>query len=96
MSGSAHGAEEVRAVVLEREKEIGGVQYLPQDFIDAGDMIIGVVRASGRSRLSGISDTDFPVAPELAIVWTFREGLVTKQEMFSSNAEALEAAGLAE
>ena len=96
MSGSAHGRQELRAVILEREKEMGAVQYLPEDFIDAGDTIIGVVRATGRGRLSGISDTDFPVAPQLAVVWTFKNGLVIRQEMFSSKAEAVEAAGLSE
>ena len=96
LSGSAQGIDEVRAVILEREKEMGAVQYVPENLIDAGDTIVGVVRAAGRGRLSGISDTDFPAGQLLAFVWTIRNGLVVRQEMFSTKAEALKAAGLPE
>ncbi|HSJ18176.1 MAG TPA: nuclear transport factor 2 family protein [Solirubrobacterales bacterium] len=96
LSGTAHGRDQVRAAILEREKEVGGVQYIPEDLIDAGDMVVGVVNASGRGRLSGISEKEFPAAQQFAFVWTLRGGLVIRQEMFSSRAEALEAAGLEE
>jgi ketosteroid isomerase-like protein len=96
LSGSARGRHEVRAAILEREKEVGAVQYLPEDLIDVGDTIIGVVRAKGKGRLSGISDKDFPAGQQLVFVWTLRGGLVIRQEMFSSKAEALEAVALRE
>jgi ketosteroid isomerase-like protein len=96
LSGSAHGRHELRAVILEREKAIGAVQYLPEEMIDMGDTIIGVVRATGKGPLSGISDKDFPAGQQLAFVWTLRGGLVIRQEMFSSKADALEAVGLRE
>ncbi len=96
LSGSARGHDEVRAVILERENEMGAVRYFPKDLIDAGDTIVGVVRAAGKGRFSGISDTDFPAGQQLAFVWTFRDGLVVRQEMFSTKDEALEAAGLRE
>ena len=95
-SGTAHGRDQVRAVILEREKEMGGVQYIPEELIDAGDVVVGIVRVSGRGRLSGITERDFPAAQQLAFVWTVRGGLVIRQEMFSSKAEAVEAAGLRE
>ena len=75
LSGSANGREEVRAVILDREKEMGAVQYVPKDLIDAGDTIVGVVRAAGTGRFSGISDTDFPAGQQLAFVWTFQTAL---------------------
>jgi ketosteroid isomerase-like protein len=36
MSGSAHGRKELRAVILEREKAMGAVQYLPEDLTRCG------------------------------------------------------------
>lgn len=42
------------------------------------------------------SPRDFPAAQQLFFVCTFRGGLVIRQEMLSSKAEALEAAGLSE
>jgi ketosteroid isomerase-like protein len=96
LSGTAHGRDQVRAVILEREKEFRGVQYIPEEFIDAGDVVVGIVHISGSGRLSGITEKDFPAAEQLAFVWTLRSGLVIMQEMFSTKAEALEAAGLEE
>ncbi len=95
LSGTARGRDQLRAVVERREEEIGAVQYRPEEFIDAGQTIVGVVRAiHARGRLSGVTDQDFAAATQLAVVWTFRGGLVVGQEMFRSRAEALEAVGL--
>ena len=96
LSGTARGHGEIRAVILEREKAMGAVRYLLEEVIDAGDTIVGVVSATGKGRLSGISEADFPAAQHLAIVWTLRAGLVIRQEMFTSRAEAIAAAGLRE
>jgi len=97
LSGSARGREQVRAVVEQRQNEMGPVRYLPEAFIDAGETVVGVVRAiDARGRLSGIRDRDFAADQLLAFVWTFRSGLVVRQEMFRTKSEALEAAGLRE
>jgi ketosteroid isomerase-like protein len=97
LSGSARGREQVRAVVERREKEMGPLRYLPEDFIDAGETVVGVVRAiDARGRLSGISDRDFAADQQFAFVWTVRSGLVVRQEMFRNKSEALEAVGLRE
>jgi ketosteroid isomerase-like protein len=97
LSGSARGREHVRAVVEQREKEVGPVRYLPEDFIDAGETVVGVVRAiDACGRVSGISDRDFAAGQEFAFVWAFRGGLVVRQEMFRNKSEALEAVGLRE
>ena len=97
LSGTARGREQLRAVIERREEEIGPVQYRPEEFIDACEMVVGVVRGiHARGRVSGIGVEDFAAAPELAFVWTFRSGLVVGQEMFRSRADALEAAGLRE
>ena len=96
LSGTARGHSEIRAVIREREKAMGAVQYLLEEVVDAGDTVVGVVRATGKGRLSGISEADFPTAPLLAIVWTLRAGLVIRHQMFTTRAEAMAAAGLQE
>jgi ketosteroid isomerase-like protein len=94
LSGSARSREQLRVVIERREEEIGAVQYHPEEFIDAGQTVVGVVRViNARGRLSGISEQDFAAAPQLAVAWTFRNGLIVGQEMFRSRAEALEAVG---
>jgi ketosteroid isomerase-like protein len=97
LSGTARGRDQLRVVIERREQDIGAVQYHPDEFIDAGETVVGVVHVShARGRLSGIRDEDFGAAPALAFTWTIRNGLVVGQEMFRSRAEALEAAGLSE
>ena len=98
LSGTACGREQLRVAIERREEEIGAVQYQPEEFIDAGEAVVGVVRViHARGRLSGISDQDFAgAATQLAFAWTFRDGLVFGQEMFRSRSEALEAVGLRE
>ena len=97
LSGTARGREQLRVVIQRREQEIGAVQYHPEEFIDAGETVIGVVHAiHARGRLSGISDEDFAASQQLAFAWTFRNGLVVGQEMFRSRSEALQAVGLRE
>jgi ketosteroid isomerase-like protein len=62
-----------------------------EDFIDAGEQVVVVLRQRGRSKASGV-----PVDMSLGQVWTFEEGLQTRMQMFASPEEALEAAGLSE
>jgi ketosteroid isomerase-like protein len=57
--------------------------------IDLGDRLIGVIRMSGHGTVSGV-----PVSQRVFSVYTFRRGLVVKQEDFGDRGEALEAAGL--
>jgi ketosteroid isomerase-like protein len=62
-----------------------------EDVFDAGDQVVTFVRQRGKARHGG-PEVDMPFAQ----VWTFRDGLVTRMEMYSDRAEALEAAGLRE
>jgi ketosteroid isomerase-like protein len=57
---------------------------------DAGEKVVALIRQRGRSRASGML-----VDMSLAQVWTLRDGKETRMEMYSSQAEALEAVGLA-
>jgi ketosteroid isomerase-like protein len=63
----------------------------PQELIDLGQRLFGVVRMSGHGAVSGV-----PASQTVYSVYTFRRGLVVKQEDFGNRREALEAAGLRE
>jgi ketosteroid isomerase-like protein len=58
---------------------------------DAGDRIVAVMRQSGRAKLTGVT-----VDMLLAQVFTLRDGLETRMEMYADPAEALKAVGLEE
>jgi ketosteroid isomerase-like protein len=55
-----------------------------------GDKVVGVIRQRGRSKSTGL-----PVDMLLAQVWTVREGLETRMEMYGDVGQALKAEGLA-
>jgi ketosteroid isomerase-like protein len=63
----------------------------PQEVLDLGDRTIGVVRMSGHGAGSGV-----PVSQVVFQAYSFRNGLVVKQEDFGTLDEALEAVGLRE
>jgi ketosteroid isomerase-like protein len=58
---------------------------------DAGQQIVAVCRQNGRSKITGM-----PVDMYLAQVFTLRDGLQTRMEMYADPAEALKAVGLEE
>ena len=62
-----------------------------EEEFDAGDRVVTFVRQRARAKQGG---------PELemrfAQVWTFRDGLIARMEMYLDRSEALEAAGLRE
>ena len=61
------------------------------DFIDADDQVLVTFTVSGRGKQSGAetSWTGF-------LVWTLRDGTITRGQAFENRAEALEAAELSE
>ena len=61
------------------------------EIIDAGDKVVSAVLQRGRPRGS-----DLPVESHWWQVLTFQDTGVTRVEMFSQRADALEAAGLSE
>jgi ketosteroid isomerase-like protein len=66
------------------------VDYVPEveEFIDAGDHVIVVLRISGRGARSGV-----PVSQKVGVVWTFEHDTLVGGKSFSSPAAALEAVG---
>ena len=86
-----YGREEfVRGVSLWLE-EWERFRYIPEDVIDLVERAIMRVRLSGRAKASGIKldQTTFHV-------WTFRDGVPWRCEVFTDEQRARAAAGLSE
>jgi ketosteroid isomerase-like protein len=60
------------------------------EIIALGDIVVVVLAISARGGGSGV-----PVAQELAVVWTFDDGMAIEARSFTSREEALTAAGVA-
>ena len=58
---------------------------------DTGEQVVAVCRQSGRAKATGV-----PVNMRLAQVFTLRDGLQTRMEMYADVAQALKAVGLEE
>ena len=62
----------------------------PEEYIDAGDdKVIMVMRIRARGRGSGIE-----LDRQDAIVYTFRDGLIVRQDYYNNRPQALESVGL--
>jgi ketosteroid isomerase-like protein len=62
-----------------------------EEIFDAGDRVLAIVRQRGKPKHGGPE-----VEMGFAMVWTFRNGLLARMQMYAGRAEALEAAGLSE
>ena len=63
----------------------------PNEFIDAGDRVLGGFTLRGRGKQSGV-ETNLTMWQ----VWTLKDGLFVHGQAFTTRDEALEAAGLRE
>lgn len=89
--GTFVGVEEVNVWLAEW---IGGFEewsFDIEEVFDAGDRVIAIVHQRGRAKHGGPE-----VEMRFAQVWTFRDGLIARMEMYATPDEALEAAGLRE
>ncbi len=66
-------------------------RWAPEEFIDAGDRVVAVLRVYAKGRRSGVD-----VERRDGAVWTFRDGKCTRLDYYGSKAEALQAVGLRE
>jgi len=62
----------------------------PEEYVDAGEQVVGVARSCGRARGKGM-ELDL----RLAFLWTVHDGKLAGMEQFAERADALRAAGLA-
>ena len=61
----------------------------PEEFIEAGERVIAVLRVHAKGRHSGID-----VEQLNAAVWTLRDGKCVRLDYYDSRDQALQAAGL--
>jgi ketosteroid isomerase-like protein len=66
-------------------------RWEPQEFIDAGERVVAVLRVYAKGRGSGVDVERLDGA-----VWTMRDGKCIRLDYYGSKAEALKAAGLSE
>jgi ketosteroid isomerase-like protein len=88
-AGVHRGREAVRQWVYETTSDLAEWRVEPNEFIPAGDKLFVGSRMWTKAAYTGI-EFDFG----LFQVWTFRDGLAIKQQMFRQREQALEAAGL--
>jgi ketosteroid isomerase-like protein len=86
--GTRRGAE-VGEALSKMFDVYDGLRVEAKEFIDAGDKVVVIGRATATAKGSGLR-LDNPVA----LVWTLREGRLARNEVFTDGREALEAAGL--
>ena len=89
--GLYHGHDGVRRFFREWFEAFATYHAQAETFIEAGDRVVVGYRVSGRGKGSGIE-----VEMARWNVYEIRNGLVIRVEVFKSEAEALEAAGLRE
>jgi ketosteroid isomerase-like protein len=70
---------------------VEGYDVKPERFWESGPVIVVAVRETGAARRSGV-----PVDDHFAHVWTLRDGLIVRIQVFNSPEQALKAAGLSE
>jgi ketosteroid isomerase-like protein len=83
------GAEGIRRFLQDWTEAFEEWQIEVEAFRDAGDKVVAVCRQVARSRTSGV-----PVDMRFAQVFTLRDGLETRMEMYADPTEALKAVGL--
>ena len=75
-----------------RETWEGWPTYEPKELIDAGDVVVALIRTSAQGKSSGVE-----VDARVWNVWTFRDGKLVEWKYFGDDqAAAHEAAGLEE
>ena len=89
--GTYRGHEGVRRYFGSFGDSMEGVYFEGQEFTSAGDKVLVDTTMHARGRTTGIETEQ-----RAFLVWTLREGLVTKVETFAERGQALAAAGLQE
>jgi ketosteroid isomerase-like protein len=67
------------------------IRFDPEEILDLGDRRLITVQLSGHGTGSGV-----PMNQKLFQLFTYRRGLIVRQDDFSDRAQALEAAGVSE
>ena len=90
--GPMHGKEALRPYVQDWLDTFAEFTAQPVELVDAGeDQVVAVVQISGRAKFSGVETT-----MTFAAVYEIRDGRIARGREYTTRAEALKAAGLAE
>src|SRR2546421_11045682 len=86
-----HGPEGGRQYWRENLSAFGAIDFEVEEWIDAGDQVLAVIREREVGRASGAPVETTPLA-----VYTLSGGKVIQMQVFDDRQQALEAAGLTE
>jgi ketosteroid isomerase-like protein len=90
-AGTHHGRDSFEAYFRSWLASFDSFTIEPLEVIERGEVLVAVVRQSGRGQASGIE-----VSVELAHAWTIRDGRAVRWQAFGSRDEALEAVSRAD
>lgn len=88
---SYHGLEGLGRWQADWEASWASWRWEPEEFIDADDRVVVVLRVHAKGRESGVEVERLDGA-----VWTLRDGKFIRIDYYGSKAEALESLGLRE
>jgi ketosteroid isomerase-like protein len=90
-SGEYRGFEGLARWQADWESSWESWRWDPEEFIEAGERVVAVLRVHARGRESGVD-----VERVDGAVWTLREGRCVRLDYYGSREQALEAAGFSE
>lgn len=90
--GTFRGRDGIRRIAEENKETMPGNRFDPVDVFGIGDHVVAELDVGGEGRVSGIAPTN----ERIAVVLTFQDGLIIRQQTFRTRAEALELVGLPE
>jgi ketosteroid isomerase-like protein len=90
-AGTRYGPEGFIRASADTQETFEDYRVEPQEFIDAGEAVVVLVRVTGRGKASGAH-----MEMHVAHLWVFRNGKVIRGDVYRTREEALEAAGLRE
>ena len=65
--------------------------FAPEEFIDAGDCVVAVIRMKAKGESSGIA-----IDRQDGLVYKLRDGMIVRLDYYNNRAQALKAVGLSE
>ena len=89
--GTSVGVDETNQWLAEWTEGFDNWSIEVLEVIDAGDQVVTVMNQRANAQHGGPE-----VEMRIAQVWTFRDGLIARMEMYAERAEAFRAAGLSE
>jgi ketosteroid isomerase-like protein len=85
------GPQALMATVGELRDAFGDLRFQPLEFVDLGERVLVRVRIEGRADRGGLS-----IGEDIAHLYSFRDGLVVRLDIYRNWPEGRQAAGLEE